>query len=92
MGATIVAYHLCPTVLHDPAASLRVSTEELFAPVVCLNDCQDIDVAVVRANLPDLFFQRVVFTNCLETALDLGYWLHEMAVMLNENPVYRVAW
>lgn len=81
-----------PTVLLDPPDDVRVSNEEVFAPVVCVYRYRDIDDAVRRANLDDAYFQAALFTNRLDRALDVGRRLHGMAVMVNDHTAFRVDW
>jgi acyl-CoA reductase-like NAD-dependent aldehyde dehydrogenase len=79
-------------VLLNPPDDVRVSTEEVFGPVVCLYDYDDIDDAVKRANLPHAYFQAALFTNRLDRALEIGRRLHGTAVMVNDHTAFRVDW
>ncbi|MGB5813046.1 MAG: aldehyde dehydrogenase family protein [Polyangiales bacterium] len=81
-----------PTVLLNPPDGIRISTEEVFGPVVCVYSYDDIDDAVRRANLPDAYFQAAFFTNRLDRALDISRRLHGMAVMINDHTAFRVDW
>lgn len=81
-----------PTVLVDPADDARVTTHEVFGPVVCVYRYDDLDDAVARANAPDSFFQSSVFTQRLDVALDLSRRLNGMAVMVNDHTAFRVDW
>ena len=47
-----------PTVLLNPPADSKVSTLEIFGPVVCVYGYDDIDAAVVQANALPVAFQR----------------------------------
>ncbi len=81
-----------PTVLLNPPDGARISTDEVFGPVVCIYSYEDIDDAVKRANLEHAYFQAALFTNRLDRALDLGRRLHGMAVMINDHTAFRVDW
>jgi len=81
-----------PTVLLNPPDDARVSTDEVFGPVVCVYDYDEIDDAVQRSNLADAYFQAALFTNRLDRALDVGRQLHGMAVMVNDHTAFRVDW
>jgi acyl-CoA reductase-like NAD-dependent aldehyde dehydrogenase len=81
-----------PTILFDPPQDALVSREEIFAPVVCLYPYDDIEDAILRANLPHVYFQAALFTNRLDRALDVGRRLHGTAVMINDHPAFRVDW
>ena len=81
-----------PTLLVDPPDEARVSTQEIFGPVVCVYRYDDIEDAVARANAPESYFQASVFTQRLDVALDLSRRLHGMAVMVNDHTAFRVDW
>lgn len=81
-----------PTVLLNPPDHVRLSTEEVFGPVVCIYSFDEIEDAVRRANLPDAYFQAALFTNRLDRALDLGRRLQGVAVMVNDHSAFRVDW
>jgi acyl-CoA reductase-like NAD-dependent aldehyde dehydrogenase len=81
-----------PTVLADPPDDARVSTEEIFGPVVRVFRYSDIEDALRRANLPGAYFQASLFTNRLDRALDVGRRLHGTSVMVNDHTAFRVDW
>ncbi|MGB5621348.1 MAG: aldehyde dehydrogenase family protein [Gammaproteobacteria bacterium] len=79
-----------PTVLYQPPEDARVSTEEIFGPVVCVYPYDDLDAAIARANALPVAFQGAVFTADLETALRVFTRLDASAVMINEHTAFRV--
>lgn len=81
-----------PTILFNPPDDAKVSTEEIFGPVVCVYSYSDIDDAVRRANLEGAYFQASLFTNRLDVALDVGKRLHGTSVMVNDHTAFRVDW
>jgi acyl-CoA reductase-like NAD-dependent aldehyde dehydrogenase len=81
-----------PTLLFDPPDDAKVSTEEIFGPVVCIYSYSDIDDAIRRANLEGAYFQASLFTNRLDVALDVGKRLHGTSVMVNDHTAFRVDW
>ena len=81
-----------PTVLYDPPGNARVSTSEIFGPVVCVYPYDDIDDALARANSLPYAFQASVFTSDLDTALRPSRRLDASAVMVNDHPAFRVDW
>ena len=81
-----------PTVLFDPPASAKVSTQELFGPVVCVYPYQDVDAAIDAANALPLAFQAAVFTQRLDLALHAGERLAGSAVMINDHTAFRTDW
>jgi acyl-CoA reductase-like NAD-dependent aldehyde dehydrogenase len=81
-----------PTVLLDPPNDVRVSTMEIFGPVVCVYSYNDLDEAIHRANNLDLHFQSAVFTKNIDVALDCVKKLNATAVMVNDHTAFRVDW
>lgn len=80
------------TVLLDPPAQARVSTQEVFGPVVCVYSCVDMDQAIEQANSLPYAFQAAVFTNDLRRALRGYKRLNASAVMINDFTAFRVDW
>lgn len=81
-----------PTVLLDPPDDARVSTQEVFGPLVCVYGCDDLDGAIARANALDVAFQAAVFTRDLDIALRSYERLDASAVMVNDHTAFRVDW
>ena len=81
-----------PTVLYDPPGDAKVSTSEIFGPVVCVYPHDDIDDAIARSNSLPYAFQASVFTKDLDTALRASRRLDASAVMVNDHPAFRVDW
>ena len=81
-----------PTVLLDPPADAKVSTMEVFGPVVCVYSCDSIDEAIAQANGLDVAFQASVFTKNLDVAMHAVQNIDATAVMVNEQTAFRVDW
>ena len=81
-----------PTVLLNPSADVRVSTHEIFGPVVCVYAYSDREVAIQAANALDLHFQASVFTKNIDIALDCVRKLNATSVMVNDHTAFRVDW
>lgn len=81
-----------PTVLMNPPAEARVSTAEIFGPVVCVYEYDDIDSAITSANALPFAFQAAVFTESIETAMRASSRLDAAAVMVNDHTAFRVDW
>jgi len=81
-----------PTVLFNPPQDARVSTSEVFGPVICVYAYTDIDEAIARANSLPVSFQAAVFTRDLDTALRVYNRIDATAVMVNEHTAFRVDW
>ena len=81
-----------PTVLLNPVEKAKVSTAEIFGPVVCVYDCTDIHEAVRRANSLDVAFQASIFSNNLSETISTFSNLDATAVMINDHTAFRVDW
>ena len=80
------------TILLDPSATSKVSTHEVFGPVVCLYRYEHIDEAITAANSLEVSFQASVFTQNIDTALYAVKHLNGTAVMVNDHTAFRVDW
>ncbi|MCH8956501.1 aldehyde dehydrogenase family protein [candidate division KSB1 bacterium] len=81
-----------PTILFNPPLNVRVSTQEIFGPVVCVYSYSNRDKAIEIANNLDVHFQAAVFTKDLDIALDCVRKLNATAVMVNDHTAFRVDW
>lgn len=81
-----------PTVLLDPPKDARVTTQEIFGPVVCIYSYMDRFEAIERANSLPYAFQASVFTKNIDIALDTAKRLDASAVMVNDHTAFRVDW
>ena len=81
-----------PTVLLNPPANAKVSTDEIFGPVVCVYSYTNRLEAIKIANSLDVHFQAAVFTKNIDVALDTVKKLNATAVMVNDHTAFRVDW
>ncbi len=81
-----------PTVLLNPPADTKVSTQEIFGPVVCLYGYTDRTEAIALANNVPYSFQAAVFTQTIDVALEAVQALNAAAVMVNDHTAFRVDW
>jgi len=81
-----------PTILLNPPTDAKVSTSEIFGPVICLYSYTDIDEALAQANSLDVAFQAAVYTSDLRTANYCIERLDASAVMVNDHSAFRVDW
>nr|MBV6629817.1 aldehyde dehydrogenase family protein [Oceanococcus sp. HetDA_MAG_MS8] len=81
-----------PTVLLNPPDQVRVSTDEVFGPVVCVYPVDDDAEALSRANQLPVSFQAAVCTQDVDAALHLARSLKAQAVMVNDHTAFRVDW
>ena len=80
------------TVLYNPPPDAKVSTLEIFGPVVCVYSYSDIDEAIAKANSLPFSFQAAVFTKNIDTALRAYSRLDAATVMVNDHTAFRVDW
>jgi len=81
-----------PTVLLNPPSEAKVSTMEVFGPVVCVYSYTDRMKAIEQANSLDVAFQAAVYTKDLTIAMDTVKRLDATAVMVNDHTAFRVDW
>lgn len=91
-GKILSATTYQPTVLLNPPADVRVSTQEIFGPVVCIYEFADIDDAIARANSLPFSFQASVFTRDIDSALRVSRRIDAASVMINDHTAFRVDW
>ncbi len=83
---------LRPAVLLDPAADAKISTQEIFGPVVAVYRYGDLDDAINRANALPTAFQASVFAQDIDIALRAANRLDASAVMINDPTAFRTDW
>ncbi len=81
-----------PTILFNPSNQSKVSTLEVFGPVVCIYSYKNRLQAIQQANSLNVAFQAAVFTNDMKVALDTVKRLDATAVMVNDHTAFRVDW
>jgi len=81
-----------PTLILNPPDQSKVSTEEIFGPVINIYPFTDRLDAIERANQIPYSFQAAVFTKNIDTALDTAKRLNAAAVMVNDHTAFRVDW
>ena len=78
-----------PTVLLNPRVQDRVSTQEIFGPLVCVYSYDTLDDAVAQANALPTAFQAAVFSDNIDSAMKLYSQLDASAVMINDHTAFR---
>lgn len=81
-----------PTIILNPADTAKVSTDEVFGPVICLYTYSDMEQAITAANSLDVHFQAAVFTRDINVAMDCVHKLNATAVMVNDHTAFRADW
>ena len=80
------------TVLFNTPADATISSNEIFGPVICVYEYDDIDDAIARANSLDVAFQASVFSKDINTCMHVFKNIDAAAVMVNDHTAFRVDW
>jgi len=80
------------TVLFKPASNAIISQQEIFGPVICIYEYENIDDAIEQANSLDVAFQAAVFSKNIDTCMHAFKQLDASAVMVNDHTAFRVDW
>ncbi|MCP4042941.1 MAG: aldehyde dehydrogenase family protein, partial [Gammaproteobacteria bacterium] len=80
------------TVLFNPSFASKVSTQEIFGPVICVYSYAEINAAIEQANRLPYAFQASVFSKDIDFALRAYKRLDASAVMINDHTAFRVDW
>lgn len=91
-GKRINAVSYQPTVLLNPPKDAKVSTKEIFGPVVCIYSYKTVDEAIEHANSLEVSFQSAVFSDNQQKAMKIAKKLEASAVMINDYTTFRVDW
>jgi acyl-CoA reductase-like NAD-dependent aldehyde dehydrogenase len=81
-----------PTIILNPPANCRLSTQEVFGPAIDIYAYDDLKEAIGRANSLPYAFQASCFTNHLDVAMQCVRELDASAVMVNDHTAFRVDW
>ena len=81
-----------PTLLFNPSVDSRVSTAEIFGPVICVYSYSDLEQATAQANCLPWSFQAAVFSQSIAKAESISRNLDASAVMVNDHTAFRVDW
>jgi succinate-semialdehyde dehydrogenase/glutarate-semialdehyde dehydrogenase len=90
IGGTRTGALMAPTLLARVTDNMKVSCEEIFAPVVSIVEFDGIDEAVVRANATPFGLSVGLFTSNLHTAFRAARALRFGGVHVNEASSARV--
>ncbi|MBU6160414.1 MAG: aldehyde dehydrogenase family protein [Myxococcales bacterium] len=91
-GDPLNEWYFAPTVLLNPPDSAAISQQEVFGPVVCVYDADNLDAAIHRANQTRYAFQASIFTNRVDHALQASRQLEASTVLINDHTAFRTDW
>ncbi|MBA2879527.1 acyl-CoA reductase-like NAD-dependent aldehyde dehydrogenase [Anoxybacillus kamchatkensis] len=81
---------LLPTVILDASPTLKVSCQEVFAPIVLINKVSSVDEAIELVNDSRYGLQAGIYTDNVHTAWEAAEKLHVGGVLINDIPTFRV--
>ncbi|MED4298991.1 aldehyde dehydrogenase family protein [Geobacillus stearothermophilus] len=81
---------LLPTVIVDAEPTMKVSCQEVFAPIVLINRVRSIDEAIELVNDSRYGLQAGIYTDNVHTAWKAAKQLHVGGVLINDIPTFRV--
>ena len=81
-----------PTVLYNPPDDAKVSTLEIFGPVICIYPFREEQAAIQQANALPFAFQAAIFGKDIVPMLRQAKALDASAVMINEHTAFRTDW
>ncbi|MEH7384451.1 aldehyde dehydrogenase family protein [Bacillus sp. JJ1521] len=81
---------LLPTIIADADEDMKVSCQEVFAPIVIVNKVASVEEAIQKVNDSRYGLQAGIYTNNIQTALNTIDELHVGGVMVNDIPTFRV--
>jgi acyl-CoA reductase-like NAD-dependent aldehyde dehydrogenase len=90
LGGTAVGNILHPTVLLGVDSNVKVSCQEVFAPIVLINKFKSVDEAIELVNDSRYGLQAGIYTENIHTALDAVERLHVGGVIINDIPTFRL--
>jgi acyl-CoA reductase-like NAD-dependent aldehyde dehydrogenase len=79
-----------PTILTNVDSTLKVSCQEVFAPIVVVNRISSVEEGIAAINDSNYGLQAGIFTNDIQTAFKASKEFEVGGVMINDIPTYRV--
>ena len=79
-----------PTVLDQVNHEMKVYSQEVFAPLVCIERYTDFEDALIRANNSKYGLQAGVYTKSVDKAMLAFRRLQVGGVIINDFPTFRV--
>ncbi|GGA33573.1 aldehyde dehydrogenase family protein [Psychrobacillus lasiicapitis] len=79
-----------PTILTNVSPTLKVSCQEVFAPIVVVNRISSVEEGIEAINDSNFGLQAGIFTNDIQTAFKASKQLEVGGVLINDIPTYRV--
>lgn len=81
-----------PTVVFNPPPQTKLSSAEVFGPVVCVYSYSDPEEVIRIANGVPFAFQAAVFAKQIDNAWYFAQRLEANTVLINDHTAFRVDW
>ena len=81
-----------PTILTNTSEKDKISQNEVFGPVVCVHEYEEIENAIKNANSVNVSFQAAIFTNKINSILNFFNNINASTVLHNDHTAFRVDW
>lgn len=91
-GGRVSETTLKPAILLNPALDSKVSQLEIFGPITCVYEFEDLNHAIELANSLPFAFQASVFSEDLSPALIAAEYLNASSVFVNDHTAFRTDW
>jgi acyl-CoA reductase-like NAD-dependent aldehyde dehydrogenase len=88
-GARMEGNFYQPTVIYGPPLEAKVSSQEIFGPVVCVYPYDDFDEALNAVNIHPHAFQAAIYTSDLNAMYAAYDAFDASAVMVNDHTAFR---
>ncbi|AXF58007.1 aldehyde dehydrogenase family protein [Salicibibacter kimchii] len=89
-GASKQGNIVMPTVITNVAPHLKVSCNEVFAPIVTIDPVSSVDEAIDKVNDSRFGLQAGIYTGDIQKAMKASDQLEVGGVMINDIPTFRV--
>ena len=91
-GTPTTGAYVKPTLFADVPADHELAQKEIFGPVVCIFEYDDLDTAIDQANSLPFSFQAAVWGQDIDMLMRVSSRLDASAVMVNDHTAFRVDW
>lgn len=89
-GGKVQGNILEPTIITNVDSELKVSCQEVFAPIVAVNQVTSVEEAIEQVNDSQFGLQAGIYTNHVKNALYAAKNLQVGGVIINDVPTFRV--
>ena len=89
-GGEVEGNILLPTIITNADRDLKVSCQEVFAPIVIVNTIKTVEEGIQEVNASRYGLQAGIYTKDIQTALQASKSLETGGVMINDIPTFRV--